>query len=565
LSEILFIASDPCIVALVEDLQPLLESRINLASDYTSGIKLIFDLHPAVVFLQHKMGDLTCDKLASQVKMLLGGEPVPLILLSDESVTSYAVLPAYEACFDLCLPSDELCWQIQQLLHTLPGLTWHDADHAVALEPAEPASHMDLEIATSFADVDFSLPLPWHDDDAQEPRQTAASTEAATLADLEGNAVTFQQPLEPAPQQSRTQADSLEGPPLLEPAPAALAVSARQQRPTAKTAAAQRGFSGDLHRIERDDPKLVFGSMCDSATEGSISTAMKPVGKNATAEPSQANSSTVNKNDRTTQPTGSLRHRVAAEPKPRRGQPVEPGNLSQQDETAREPQPLQGETGLSTNHAGQPLAQDAQMPGVWTAAGEDFSAAEVSRLGIKKQRPWYYQWIIFGMLSIICLASLDLVFTLHRDNSVTGAGNAATSASDALPRVPAAQTLPQFIPQVAPDAAYATRHPGWERYRADDLEYLVYREHKEIKAVQVLSEKPGAITPAFLKTCIRSSTGHDQFATRKTELRDGIEVTTGTLQNGGEILLYRAASVGDIRGFVLSFPLAVAPKNRSHS
>jgi hypothetical protein len=547
LAEILFIASDPCILALVEDLQPLLDSRITLASDYNSGIKMIFDLHPAVVFLQHKIGELTCDKLASQVKMLLGGEPVPLILLSDEAVTSYTALPAYETCFDLCLPFDELCGQIQQLLHTLPGLAWKGSDDAEAQEPAEPASHMDLEIAASFAEVDFSLPLPWHDDDTHEPSPGAASSEAGTLADLEGNAATFRQVLEPAPQNSRTQTDPLEDPPLIEPRPTS--GPSRQPKPAGKTAATQHGFSGDLHRIERDDPKSVFGSMCDSATEGSFAapkpTGLKPVSKNATAQPSRANSASMNKNDRSTQPTGSLRHRVAAEPKPRQGQPVEP--QSEHDKAAvQEPQQLQSEAGA--------LAQGARTPGVWTSAGEDFSAAEISRLGISKQRPRYYLWAIIGMLSIIGLATLDLVFTVHRSNSATGSGIAATSALATPPRIPAARNVPQFIPEVAPDAAYATLHPGWARYRADDLEYLVFREGTAIKAVQVLSEKPGAITPAYLKACIRSSTGHDRFVTRKTELRGGIEVTTGTLLNGGEILLYRAAPVGDIRGFVLSFP-----------
>jgi HD-like signal output (HDOD) protein len=70
----------------------------------------------------------------------------------------------------------------------------------------------------------------------------------------------------------------------------------------------------------------------------------------------------------------------------------------------------------------------------------------------------------------------------------------------------------------------------------------------------VLSQQPGAISPPFLKTCIRVSAGSEQVAIKKTEERSGMQITTGTLQNGGELVLYKTLPAGEIRGFVISFP-----------
>lgn len=117
------------------------------------------------------------------------------------------------------------------------------------------------------------------------------------------------------------------------------------------------------------------------------------------------------------------------------------------------------------------------------------------------------------------------------------------------------QPLPEFIPQIAPDASYGAGHPGWERYQADAVEYRVFREKGGVRAVQVLSEQRGAISAPFLKTCIRTSTGIElseiKFA---KERKDGIEVQTGALSNGVELAIYRNIADRELRGFVLTFP-----------
>ena len=551
--EILFIAIDPCIVALIEDLQPLLTPEIHLESDYTSGIRRIFDTRPTIVFLQHKIGSVTCDKLANQVKMLLDGEAVPLVLLSDEPAMSYSVVSTYEACFDLCLPLDELSWQVQQLLHTLPEILWKESPESTAPErqmpgeaPDETTLDLELELELPAGNADFSLPFPWLEDKIGANGAASLPDVGGTLAALEGNAVQpFDPAQDPGPEDSQFLVDFLEERLDIEPLPLYFEGSQQQEKPAPESAAApapesvvtpapapsaaisaaQQRAIGDLHRIEREAPDQVFGSMSVTGRQPFFAAAKrfepKPAAKGAGSAAPRGATASPRQNEDGAAPAGPARQPVAPEDKaPQQGSP-----------------------------------------------GDDELSDQVSALlGVKKVLPWYYQVLAVGILLLICIASLDLYFTLRAEkfaisrgigdiNAALNAAHSTRASTQAAPAAPATRQLPQFIPQVPPDPAYPASHPGWERYRSDGLEYLVYREKGSIRAVQVLSEERGAITAPFLKTCIRLSSGNEQFVTNGTQNRGGIQVTSGTLRNGGELVIYRVIPDGEVRGFVLTYPV----------
>ena len=87
------------------------------------------------------------------------------------------------------------------------------------------------------------------------------------------------------------------------------------------------------------------------------------------------------------------------------------------------------------------------------------------------------------------------------------------------------------------------------------MEYLVFRENGQVRAVQVVSEQQGAISVPFLKTCIRTATGFELSEIRFAEARkDGIEVLSSALASGVELAIYRKIADRELRGFVLSFP-----------
>ena len=538
MSEILFIAIDPVILTLVENLQQLVEPRICLESDYNSGVKRIFDTRPAIVFLQHKIGDVTCDKMANQVKMLLDGEAVPLVLLSDESVMAYSVVSTYEACFDLCLPSDELSLQVQQLLRTLPEVAWKEPAAPAPQPPGESSgelpsvselpdglpsvselpgelpgglpSETTLEISLPSGASDFARPFPWQED--ASGGIGAASPGNGTLAALEGNGV-------PHTEWAGTLGSALDEPQLLndfledrfamEPLPSTFD-EPRQEKTAKKFELLQEVSPRDLHRIEREDPNELFGSMAETRPEPSF--------------PAHRHTGPI-------APAGKAAPAAAPRSAPAREQ--EEGSAP----PARQP-------------ALPAAARQTESP-----QADELTDSAAATLGIKKKSN-IYRILAAGLLLIICVASLDLFYTRHKSESPQGIGELDRALNaHPPPPLPAAPQLPQFIPQVAPDPEYAAGHPGWERYRADALEYLVYRENGSIRAIQVLSEQRGAITEAFLKTCIRISSGQDQFALKHKEEKSGLEVSSGTLQNGGELLIYRVIPDGEIRGFVVSFPV----------
>jgi len=526
MSEILFIAIDPYILDLVENLQQLIEPTIGLESDYTSGIKRIFDSRPAIVFLQHKIGNVTCDKLANQVKMLLDGETVPLVLMSDESGMSYSVVSTYEACLDLCLPMDELSLQVQRLLRTLPGIAWKESPAPAGRAPeADPSEGM-LEISVPIAD--FGLPFPWQENEAATGGAADPAAGYGTLSALEGNSLATAEAKTPELQEpSHFLVDFLEERFDSEPARAVFEPDWEQEQPAPGPAAPTQDSGGQLRPAGDEGPPLAFGSISER-----LASATQP----GEARPARAAAPAV-------------------------------------------PAPAPPKTAPPPPDAPPPLTADPDSAAPQAGRTRDDLSEVIAMLDVKKaQPPWYYRGLVVGMLLLISIAALDLLFTLHKGKNLAAQGIdelnaalsvarapsappgtaqshvAATQAQRATPAPAAAQPLPPFIPQVPPDPGYPASHPGWERYQADAREYLVYREQGSVRAVQVVSEARGAITGAFLKGCIRMSSGHDHYLIRKSERRSGIEVTTCILQNGGELVIYRTVSGGEIRGFVVAFP-----------
>jgi hypothetical protein len=506
MADILFIANDQSVQLLIGDLQPLIEERIYLETDYTSGIKRIFDTHPAVVFLQQKIGEVTCDKLVNQVKMLLDGESVPLILLSDEAAMSYSVASNFEACFMLCLPPDELNRQVKQLLQTLPKIIWK-------------------------ADVtDFCLTFGLHDDPAGSTcGSTQAPLDCCPLEGLEDNSqalLDLANAREPETPLSAPEAPA--GRFALEPLHSLLEKACQQEksaRPApAKSHVAQaqeKPYTG-ASTAWKLDPTQPFQSMSESSFEPSFDPVApvepRTASKGASTALGRIETSGIQAADPAVQPVGAAQH------------PKGPAT----------------DTGISA-----PLA------------GED-PADPMVRLGIIEDHTPLYRRLSTCLISALCLVLgvifLDLYFAL---TPVAGILQMLPGSADPGTRwkparlaspPPAAPQLPAFIPKVAPDPSYTSRHPCWECYRADALEFLVFRENGAVRAVQVISEARGAITLPLLNTCVRASTGYEQAGIKKKETRDGFEVTTGALQNGGEVVIYKEIPGSEIRGFVLTFP-----------
>jgi hypothetical protein len=464
MSEILFIANDRNAQALIDELQPLVEPGIHLEPDFASGIKRIFAVLPSVVFLQHKIGNVTCDKLVKQVRLLLGGEVVPMVLLSDAGTLPYSEACSYEAHFDLSQPVQDLCGQVRQWLQSSAACCrkpiggtpppW-DGESCEDHEVAPPAHQTDLGDSVSCRFCRVPLPL----DDPSRPMQLIKPVMAKAAGE-------------------RTRADT------------------------------------DLRHIEKSDPGQLFGSIFESQNVPLRATEPKRAYRKI---PRAVTGSAVSKRSKIGHgAAGSLRRRITSP-----------------TETAKEASPA-------------PSHRTAAVLG-----------------GIKSGTTWRRR-LVFCSLPVlgimICIAMLSLYFPLVplADTSRTSpevSNRRVTQGALSHPsQSPPIRQLPLFIPQVPADPVYRANHPGWERYQSDGLEYKVFSEAGSIRAIQVMNQVGAVITPAFLKTCLRIGTGRERFDSGKIELRNGIEVSSGTLDNGVEVAVYRAMPDREIRGFVLSFP-----------
>lgn len=118
--------------------------------------------------------------------------------------------------------------------------------------------------------------------------------------------------------------------------------------------------------------------------------------------------------------------------------------------------------------------------------------------------------------------------------------------------------LPQFIPAVAPDAGYAAAHPGWELYSDGKLQFRVYREAGNPRAIQVIGEGGAAIPAGLLNSSFKEATGSDLPASGSAREKDGIRTETRKVADGAEIAIYSDSAEGKILGFVLQLPAKTA-------
>lgn len=503
MSEILFVANDPRILALIENLQSLTEARLGVEAEFSNGIRRIFDEHPAIVFLQSTIDEVSCEKLANHVKMLLDTEAIRLVLLSDVADSSCSLISTFDSCFDINLPLDELSRQIREMFPSL-------------CEPSREEPIADEIPAIDLTDDPFgefpSAIEAWNN--------SGQDVHIPTMEELEGSSTPAAEMPEFPPDEDPQFRNFLDCCHFdIDPLVALPETNAHLKQPShpelssSNSAAVSVQSVTDFHRIEKAHPNLLFDSLADAPVEP---------------------------------PTFSSkpgRHKPGGTPT------SGPATVGRKGDSAK----ADGKAASSKKS----VVASMTTQRIASATLDDFhdSMAAGTDIGIGMNGTRYYRGVVICALLVVCLASTGLFIkwrygATSLQTSKTLDHDVPVSASQSSTM----QQLPLFIPLTAQDAAYAATHPGWERYSADGLTYLVYREKGRIRAIQLLSEERGAITLPFLKTCIRVATGYELSATKTSEARGDFKVVTGSLPNGADVATYRKVSDGEIMGFVLCFP-----------
>ncbi len=117
-----------------------------------------------------------------------------------------------------------------------------------------------------------------------------------------------------------------------------------------------------------------------------------------------------------------------------------------------------------------------------------------------------------------------------------------------------ARPIPSIVPLNNRDAAYGTSRPGWDRYLSPTLEYLVFREQGNVKALQVIGRDGGNVPEPTVTALLRDAFHSASYTVKSAREQDGYLVEEGTISGKGEILFYRKKTPATIRAIVVTWP-----------
>lgn len=176
-----------------------------------------------------------------------------------------------------------------------------------------------------------------------------------------------------------------------------------------------------------------------------------------------------------------------------------------------------------------------------------------------KRNPWLYA----GGLAIAVILAVVVNYLTHPSRPLPQQGPPVTPVPKAeAPRPAPVQPepgarilrLPEIIPLSGKDPGYEVAHPGWSRYAGDGMEFKVFSDKGEIKAIQVLAGGVRPIPEDMPKSLLGQIFGEAQYSSAAPVEKQNYLVQQSRLPGGAEMLVYRKKSAKGIRGIVISVP-----------
>lgn len=550
MQEALVITTIESVLDIVEQLRTRTDARIEVEDDFTKGLKAIFYRIPGVVFLQDEIAGISAEKVANQVKSLLEGEPIRLVLLSEGSSRWDAGGLSFEGVIDLTLPTDELVEHFLQHINNLPDpvMAMPASDHPLQEDPQ--LIELSVESGQTGSEAGFDpfsdiFPTHYHHNWGALPTEAGQETphhgEAAPLAGTSAGPFeefSFDPPGDIVSTIPLARSGAAE-PAAKESQPGQGSSSAPATGAVAETLPGLR----DIRLTDKESPNQLFASISDETPADSL---FQQSGNDA--------------------PPASLENRLRL-----KGVQTHSTVLKTASSEIVPLSDASGEAKSSSGIAGQPAARrstsqtasthatapkpapksvSAPQPRIRSSSEADIPSGAAFGDEFAGQVSFTRKLISALLLVVICVATFLLV--RNWDDMAGFLFKGKDEASIPHPIPPAMEKLPAFIPAGVPDNAYAAAHPGWERYVGGGLEYLVFRENGRIHALQVIAGTEGKISDEFLRMCIRSSTGLEDGSSWVREQQADFQVEKGILPNKGEVAVYRKMPEGEIRGFVLT-------------
>lgn len=524
---LLFITDSPKTESIKKELQPLLKVIIDVVTDFDNGLKDVFEKRPATVCIQDHIGGVSGESVARHIQMLLGSSAPTFILLHSGNDKAKVINGLFEHFIDVSLPNTSLVENILGTLKLLLGSQWD----TVYIPPKSlPAS---APAAVSAQDESRENAEKLMEDFTSE-FETSNNPPVAESTPLTLEQVIAAKKLSRAAESKSTQ-DSEAGSGSFAPAKVQ---SSNDEVVDLLLAEVKKAEQADIASPASSDGAAEFGSVSNAS--------QKPAKKIEKDSPDVKKETSV-PNESPSRKTPSKKSATASGNSDLKGAPV----------SSSVPPAEEFKIGQDFPLSDEPLPEDLVM------AFEENYRSE-SRLMRSKY--------IVALVLVVCIAGAWYFISQNPQTAsslkqkvmpVSGAKQAPAKVQVTPPSAPpvqnttpppvpppvAAPALPKFIPADGLDASYGKSKPGWNRYVGKQYEFRVFSIPGRIQAIQVLSLK-GAVPASFIQSVLQEFIGSSVYKIQTRSTKDGVRVENGTVQNNGEIVLYRKN--GSVKAFVVS-------------
>ena len=585
---LLFISSNQQVLANIDSLRSLMYCNIDLATDFFHGLHEFFDRHPSIVFIQDEQQGVAGENLARQIRNLQGGEDVKLVLLTDNH-SPVIITDVFDETIDTNLPFEEFHSRILSLVPPVPGGE-HDSSagkehgwefpHDLFGNVAGTAGHPSLREAddnavagqkpdVSVSAVNLLAPL-------QELSDLPVANTLPGCGDGEHAGFRIKEESDQIHDESWLQGNGVDAGMSL------VGNDDREQDSFVVTYSPSTGdrdpfelmvqdnASGCSHEVEEfsfGDDEFIREQVQETRPEHvSVNDVANGNGRtdredfSASAQPHAAELSGIVSyadspgpilpvmDESYTLSSGADLPATEAE-----GWILPDGSITSEYESSES-------RGSLPCHSLPPFAGVAVSRAGRKQSFKEPGGSLRFRLASWGDSHFMAKGVNVATILLLVVAAALVIRHWHvRSDALklpapTREFPVQASNPPPVPTAPAVQALPRFIPRVRPESGYAAAHPGWERFESNSLDYLVYRENGQIKAIQVIATEKGEIPGHYLESAIGEVSGSDHYTEAASQVRKGYRVESGVLANRGELAVYRKIPGGDIRGFVITFP-----------
>lgn len=524
---LLFISDSPKAEYIKSVLQPVLKVIIDVVTDFDHGLKDVFEKRPATVCIQDQIGGVTGESVARHIQMLLGSSAPTFILLYTGTGKAKAIKGLYEHLVDMSQSNAAVAEDITSTLKSMLGDQWEKIYIPPKISPASVRSSVAVpdesrEDADKLVD-DFLSDLETSGFSVVDDQSSFTSTPDKVTEELSAA------PQSEIPRRSEN-----------------ILRTAEFDRAQAINDDLAELFLMEANKGRRDESPAVVSPVVgepEAVSAGApkpATAAVKPL-PTAIPEPpvpteTSPGGTPLGKGVVSTSGKKEIQSAAAPVVRPQAPQAAE-FRINQNTPPAEEHIPEDLLLAFEENYRSESLLLRRSVViaivfVVCAAGGWYFISQKPQMVSSLKQR--------FMPSSVVKQAPL----------TVPAAIPVQKPAPPPIPKPVMPPTLPAFIPKDDHDSSYAVKNPGWERYVGKRAEFRLFTASGRIQAVQVLAVKEAPIQESLIKSVLQEFAGSTEYQITSRNIKDGVRVESGRIQNKGEVMIYRKN--GAVKAFVVS-------------